>query len=294
MAAVLLAAALAGCIGSDGGSAETASDPGPATAGDGDATVPSNETGASAPNETEEDANPLGTLPDGSPVPAQTTLAGCHEQIGVFPVPDRLVGTSTPEGFETASFGPLGETATLVVLSLSCTVDGEDHGETWAMVEVEPPEEMASDEADFSLLVLGAITSSEDQTATYRAWGLGDDVLDGDVTVEALHEAGPTRSGHVLATDGDFTVHVYSGVGGEASPEEAGNARVFGAEDGEVTGIVDVAWTDAQGGYETGEATLAVEGGTPAPIPQPQGAGIAVHTWGEDYDITYTYTPLET
>lgn len=270
VAVVLLAAGLAGCIGGDDAALEGANTT--------DATDAANETD-------------LGTLPDGEPVPLDLEMADCYEQTGVFPVPAEAVG-ELPEGFEPVPFDPAGQTATMLVIALDCSLPGDEaHSEVWGMVEVEPPEELAAEDAAFSLIALGAISSTERRAHVYEAWGMGEDgILAGDVTVETLAETPPARGGHVLGTDDDFTVHMYTTVEGEPAPESAGKARAFGVDGGEVTGAMDVAWTDSQGGYQTGEAALAFEGG--APIPEPGGAGVAFHFWGEDYDVAFQYVDL--
>lgn len=270
LATALLAVPAAGCFGSDG-SLEAAN---------------ATESADEATNATD-----LGTLPDGNPVPTQATLTGCSEQGGVFPVPQAMVG-DVPEGFSFVSMDPAGLTATLLVIGLSCSLNDEEPvSELYGLVAVEPPEELAGETGTHAIL-LGGFSSLERQATIYRAWGMGEDVMPGDVTVEILQDTPVARGGHVLGTDGDFTVHMYSSVEGEPNPESAGEARVFGVADAEVTGAMDLTWTDSEGGYQTGEASLAFEGGD-VPIPQPAGAGVAFHFWGEDYDITFEHVDLD-
>lgn len=269
LAVVLLTAGLAGCLGGE------------------DAALEESNTTETTPAVNESD---LGTLPDGSPVPAETTLAGCHEQAGAFPVPRAFFEGEVPDGFEPVPFGPAGASATLVVISLSCSLSGEDQRVLWGMLVVEPPEGLAPEDGDVSLLALGTISSDERQAHVYEAWGLGDEILTGDVTVENLQETNLGRGGHAMATDGDFTIHMYSSVGGEPAPETAGQARVFGESGGELAGAMDISWTDSEGGFQDGEATLAFEG--QAPIPQPESAGVAWHFWGDSYDVTFEHLDL--
>lgn len=271
LALVLLTAGLAGCIGDDAGDLEQAN---------------ATDAAAEATNASE-----LGTLPDGEPVPLDIEMADCYEQTGVFPVPAEAVG-ELPEGFEPVPFDPAGQTATMLVIALDCSLPGdEDHSEVWGMVEVEPPEELAAEDAAFSLIALSAISSTERRAHVYEAWGMGEDeILAGDVTVETLAETPPARGGHVLGTDDDFTVHLYTATQGPPTPEEAGQARVFGVADAEVTGMMDVSWTDSEEGLQ-GEALLDIEDGG-MDLPRPEGAGIAVHWWG-GFDFTYEHVDLD-
>lgn len=288
-AAVLLTAGLAGCIGTDEASPETASDPGAASADGGDATAPDSGNGTADVNGT--DGAGLGTLSDGSPVPTDLTFTGCSEQLGVFPVPAEAFGGSLPDGFSTVPFDPAGQTATLVAISLSCTrEDGSEYRDVAGLLQVEPPEDLSRDDADFQYVLLGGVIADERSAEIYRAWGLGDDVDAGDVQIDVLADTPAARGGQVHAETEGFSLRMDSAVGGSPSGTEAGAARLFGVGNGTVSGVVDVDWTTSANGFQTGEAQLSISEATP--VPQPIGEGLGLHFWGDEYTITFEHVDL--
>lgn len=272
-AVLLVLAALAGCIGGEEGSLES----------------------TDAPTDVGTNASTDGpTLPDGRPAPGNLTLAGCNEHGGAFPVPAGPFQEELPEGFSPVPFGPEGPTATLVVIAVSCsTSEGAPVAELTGFLQVEPSEDLSAGDVPH-LVVLGGFSTSEQRVDVYDAWGMGDGIDVGDVTLEEPGQAPVARAGHAQGSGDGFTVDMVSTVEGPPEAESAGEARIFGVADGSVTGVVDLNWTDSQGGFAQGEATLTFQGDVSvmAGIPQPPTAGLAWHWWGDDYDIRLEHVPI--
>lgn len=226
------------------------------------------------------------TLPDGSPIPEGFELTGCHEQGGVFPAdPDRA--GDLPEGFSHVSSDPAGATATIHWIGRMCDLEGDaSYGEIWGFWEVQPPEHLVREVADIHLLAFSIQTSDQRQVDVYKVWGIGEFVIPSVIDVEVLQDGPPSRTGHVSGDAGGFVLDIYTTMHGEAAPEPARTARVFGYADGQLTGAMDLAWTQADGALLDGEAAWSVEVPLTAVPPPPPEPGTGVHRWGESYDLT--------
>lgn len=264
----MLAAGLAGCIGTGG-----------------DETISPETTDLPSPAD-------LPLLPDGTPAPASVTLAGCTEQLGAFPTPPMALGP-IPEGFALESFDPAGATVTSVAITLSCTYGEDEVVEMYGGYPVAPPADLVDPEADVHILIFGAWTTSQALLDVYEAWGVADLTSLGDVSLETIG-APVGEIGHALGTGDGFTVHVYTAVAGETGTQPGGKARVFTMNgDGELTGVLDVAWTESMQLVD-GVAELRFEGGlNPFILAFGQvNPGIGMHFWGEEYALTYEYVDL--
>lgn len=237
LAILLTSAALAGCIGSDDDPIES----------------------AGAENVTTDATNTtLGLLPDGSPVPTTVELSDCQLEAGFFQIPLQLAGEMAPSGATPAATGPAGQTGTFIVSGLACTDDtGESTGEVWGFVVVERPEGVPQSEYGDPVAAVGSFIDSDRLIEIYEAWGLYA-ASPGEVTVETLQETPAARAGHVLATNGDFTVHAYTSAPNQPSAEDASGVQVLHFAEGEVQAVVELAWGEHEG--VNGEATLKFEG----------------------------------
>lgn len=234
-------------------------------------------------------------LPDD--VPRNVTLGGCNEHGGAFPIPQDMFGAELPDGFSYVPFDPAGQSATLIVIGLSCSLAGGGSvGELWGFLHVDPPQELAVSDA-VHLAVLGGFVDDRAQVEIYHAWGLGEggSLSVGDVAVETIQQTPMARAGQTTAGDEGFTIRMTSAVQGEPSPESAGSARLFGIQGGDLTGIVDVDWTDSDAGFDQGEGHLSIEGELQDLSPEGPAfstAGVAWHFWGDSYDLRFSYTPI--
>lgn len=221
------------------------------------------------------------TLSDGSPIPAGFELTGCQEQGAIIPA-DPDSADELPQGFSHVSSDPLGTTATIHWFGRSCELEGEaSYGEIWGLWEVRPPEHLAKDGAEIHFLAFSVSSSDERQVDVYEAWGMEELVIPAQISVEVLQETPSSRTGHVSGHAGGVTLNVYTSMYGESVPEPAREARVFGFADGEVTGAMDLAWTQADDALSDGEATWSVD----PPPPSPE-SGLGFHRWGDSYDLT--------
>lgn len=256
---LVLLAALAGCIGTEGPDEGEPLD----VAGENDTVDPSDL-------EVEE------TL----------TMGVCTEQIGIFPIVAPPGMLPLPEGFESENL--------LYVVATECdTVDAAEEGEAsqiQAGLLVTPPDRFALDGSMGHGIPLGSLVDDANVTSVFQSWNMGQ-VEQGDVLVERVAETPAGHTGHALGGTDAFTVHMYSqaSIPGDGA---AGVIRLFGVDDGTVTNAVDLSWTDAP--LLQGEGTLVVEGDPNLPpFPAPVEPGIVEHWWGEDYAFDFTYVPLD-
>lgn len=254
--AIVLLAALAGCIASDDvGDIET------------DQALQENATDQ--------------TVPD---VPQELRMGTCSEQLGIFPFPEPI--ETLPDGFEFENLG--------YVFASTCeTSDAAQEApiaQLHAGIFVTPPDDLANEDAVGHALPFGAFVTDANVKSVFDAWNLGD-IDQAEVTVERLVETPAGATGHVLANIGDDTLHMYSQASAPTEGE-AGVVRFFGVQDEVVTNAVDMTWTSASA--LQGQADLVIEG-TPMvpPFPPPVAAGIVEHWWGEDYAFEFTYVPLD-
>lgn len=251
LAALLLLAGLAGCIGQD-----------------------------TIDEDPEEQLDTAATgVEEDLPTPS-LEMTGCSEQLGIFPIVAPPGMAELPEGFESENL--------LYIFATECRSPAAEASGTVAQLQgglfVTPPSELAHDDAVAHALPFGAFVSDANVSSIFTEWNLGQ-VVEGDVTVELLADTPAARAGHALGGDGSFTVHMYS----EATVPvegEPGLVRFFGVEDGTVTNAVDMTWTGAQAAQ--GEATYAFEGDA-AFLPPPAEPGIVEHWWGEDYAFSFEH-----
>lgn len=232
------------------------------------------------------DRTSVDTLPDGSPIPDGFELTGCQEQGGVFPAHPVRTG-ELPEGFSHVPSDPAGTTATIHWTGRLCDLEGDaSYSEIWGFWEVQPPGHLAGEGADLHLLAFSVETSDPRQVDVYEAWRMDDLVVPSEISVEVLQDTPTSRTGHVRGDAGGFVLDIYTTMHGEAAPDPARTARVFGTVDGEVAGAMDLAWTQADDALFDGEATWSVDVPVTAVPPPPPEPGIGVHRWGEGYDLT--------
>lgn len=269
---LLLGAGLAGCIGSDG--TETL--------------------------DTSGVEDVAGT--DEAGVPVTFDYHGCSEHIGLVPVPFAGDSRIFPEGFEPTPYplDPTGTSVTVVLMSLSCShadseagLDVADIDEFFFMVPVEVPEAYAADDVDLYALLLPSFVSNQEVADLYEAIGMPG-VRVGDVTQEAM-ESPMARTGHALGTDGASWAHLYTAVAGAEEAGEAGKARLFGVEDGKISGILEASWTEFSS--VSGEATYRLDQGNLDPavllfsLLFGTYSGIGVHAWGFDMEFREVAVP---
>lgn len=214
------------------------------------------------------------------------TMGGCTEQVGFFPLVAPSDTVPLPEGFESENL--------LYVVATECDmVDAAEEGKVsqiQAGLLVTPPDRFALDGSMGHGVPLGSLVDDANVTSVFQSWNMGQ-IEQAEVLVDRVAETPAGHTGHALGGTEDFTVHMYSqaSIPGDGA---AGVIRLFGVDDGVVTNAVDLAWTEAP--LLQGEATLVIEGapGLP-PFPAPVEPGIVEHWWGEDYAFDYTYVPLD-
>lgn len=212
------------------------------------------------------------------------TLAGCQEQIGVFPLPAQGPWVSmVPDGFEPEPFEGVPGTVSLAVAGFSCPT--VSHGEEESgpvhllggMVLVQPPQELARSGALHALWIGG---NTDDELTSQALRGLGLDVGGGTFTAETVDAQPAARQGIFHLQDGDFIVSMDTRVGPGMTDEDGYAIRIFVPDDeGGVEAILDASSAGADGAW-LGQAEIALS------IPPPVDAGVAVHRWGEGYQLT--------
>lgn len=268
---VLVAAGLAGCIGSTDVPPGNATDAGPTT----DASVP--------------------TFPNGTPVPTTLAYEDCVEQGGSFPVPASAYEDRLPDGFAVAPYSaagtvdgePVGATGELVLLGFRCRLpDGATESVAVAYLLVDPPEAWADPDATFGHgLLLSWVTTSEASAAVYEAWGLGP--VTGEVTLDGV-ETPAARAGTMEASADGATLRIDTATEGPATELAGSRLRLFAVhQNGTVTGAMDVDWTALQATLGTGAASGSL--GTLEQVPAQPGVGF--HTWAFDEQASYVDLP---
>lgn len=254
IAALLLAASLAGCVGADPASSSGADDP-------------ADGTGAG----TDE-------------APSTLALRACTEQYGVFTIPADQAAPYLPDGFEPVGVGgaPLADgTAALAIVGLTC--EDPDTGETitqwWTDIPVDPPEPYAKDGAMFQYIHVFGVVTGPPMLDAYDAWSIPR-FFEGDVQVDVPIDPLLVGDGETRAANGTDEVRLTTTAAGPAQTLPAGTARLFGVEDGTVTGMVDSEFTPFTGAF--GPAALEDDGLLPVTV---DGPGAGGNFWG--YDITF-------
>lgn len=226
------------------------------------------------------------TLSDGSPIPAGFHLTGCEEQGGTFATNPARAG-DLPEGFSHVPSDPAETTTTLHWIGRSCELDGDaSYGEIWGLWEVRPPEHLAKDGAQLHFLAFSVSSTDERQVDVYETWGMENQVIPARISIEILQETPPSRTGHVSGEAGGATLNIYTSMHDETAATPARTARVFGYADGELTGAMDLAWTQAENTLSDGEATWSVDVPLTAVARPPPESGLGFHRWGDSYNLT--------
>lgn len=253
IAALLLAASLAGCLGAD-----------PASSSDADG--PADGTEATA-----DDA------------PRTVELRDCTEHYATFTVPASEAGPYLPDGFETVGVGgapPADGTVALVLLGLACgdPATGETVRQVSAEIPVDPPERYAKEGALFQYVHVVGVVAGHAMLEAYDAWGLPG-VAGGEVQIEVPRDHLVVGDGETYAVNGSDEVRLATTVAGPPQTLPGGTGRFFGVEDGEVTAIVDAEFTPFTGA--AGRAVLEEAGLVPMTV---DGPGAGGNFWG--YDMT--------
>ena len=191
-------------------------------------------------------------------------LEACYEQLGVFILPASDAEAYLPEGFEVylpEGFEPenvasSGEIAPLSVWSIDCKPIHEKEeplNMVWVDIPVVPPEAYRSDNIDTYSVPVQLFTSSPTLVEALHAFGIPQAELS-DVTHIVNEQADTVRTGLAHATGGGEEITMETHVAGATIPEEGFEARIFGVEDGQITGVVDLIISDYD--IMPGEASL--------------------------------------
>ena len=197
-------------------------------------------------------------------LPESPILEACYEQLGVFILPASDAEPFLPEGFkplQPEGFEPenvdlSGEYAPLNVWSIECEPVHEKEeplNMVWMDISVVPPEAYRSDDIDVFSVPVKLFTSSPTLVEILHSFGIPQTELS-DVTHEVNEKADTVRTGLAHATGGGEEITMETHVAGTPIPEEGFEARIFGVEDGQVTGVVDLIISDFD--IMPGEASL--------------------------------------
>lgn len=204
-------------------------------------------------------------------------LEGCDEHAGVYPLTEGQAREHTPDGYDPAP-GPLGAgfLPALEVYSRACeAVEGSSPlREIMALVPVEPPEEQRNGSSTRHLVLVWGATTSSSHAATYQAWGLPFREADLSMDRTATPAAGTWRT-RVGGQGG--TLEMTTIAAGDRGSLEGGSARIFGVDDGNVTGFADIEWTSSE--IRQGQAVLSSDAALPV---TPDHEGLGAHLWGFD------------
>ena len=204
------------------------------------------------------------TETDAEVLPESAVLEACYEQLGVFILPTSDAKPYLPEGFEPyqpEGFEPenvdlSGEYTPLNVWSIECEPVHEKEGPLnmmWMDISVVPPEAYRSVDIDAYSVPVKLFTSSPTLVETLHAFGIPQTELS-EVTHEVNEKADTVRTGLAHATEGGEEVTMETHVAGGPIPEKGFEARIFGVEDGQVKGVVDLIISDFD--IMPGEASL--------------------------------------
>lgn len=280
IALLIVTTALAGCLGG--------TDPG--AGGDEDLRPTGDTSGQDRPSSG---ANGTGGAPaDRSTNAAEQatnlTLAGCQEQIGVFPLPAQGPWVSMlPDGFEPEPFEDVPGTISLAVAGFNCqsvSLGEEESGPAHVlagMLLVQPPPELTRSGAIHALWI-GGNTDDPLTGKALRGWGLG--TGDGTFTVETVDAQPAARQGVFQLQDGEFLVSMDTRVGPAVTDEEGYDIRIFDTGSDGVQAVIDASAGGAEDAW-LGQAEIAF------PIPPPVDPGMAIHRWGDSYELTLQPTP---
>jgi hypothetical protein len=191
---------------------------------------------------------------DAEVLPESAVLEACYEQLGVFILPasdaepylPEGFEPYQPEGFEQENVDLSGEYAPVNVWSIECEPIHEKEeplNMMWMDISVVPPEAYRSDDIDAYSVPVKLFTSSPTLVETLQVFGIPQTELS-DVTHEINVKADTVRTGLAHATEGGEEVTMETHVAGTTIPEEGFEARIFGVEDGQITGVVDLIISD--------------------------------------------------
>jgi hypothetical protein len=278
--ACLLAAALAGCLGSSA--------------------PPSN------PNPSPSVVPPGGTQPGGDasgagmPGPSAATLrlADCDTVHFFFAAPASGFAGYLPRGFTLIPSDPVGAT---VDLSLGVSVCGNaylerdggaqplpGYGEAWVLLSVQPPEALRDSNVTADLIPVEAILSNADAVAQVAAWGLADIVAQGEVGLDSMVAAGGVEVSDARASAAVGTYDMHAVLRPMEGTDGPFAFRIWVPDgDGGVRGALRLDWGPWQN-LGVGEATFASEGDPAAP---PLHAGAAHHVAADAGWVTFAPSP---
>ncbi|HLF16925.1 MAG TPA: hypothetical protein VI796_05810, partial [Candidatus Thermoplasmatota archaeon] len=118
------------------------------------------------------------------------TYTSCIEQDVSFPIPMADASAGLPEGFAPVAFDEQGQTSMVLIWTDRCfsgELAGEDvasPGEMWGFLPVVPPAAFLDDSVQGYLLAYGAMVSDPAVAAMYHAWGLSEqNVTVGNVSI---------------------------------------------------------------------------------------------------------------
>jgi len=210
------------------------------------------------------------TETDAEVLSESVVLEACYEQLGVFILPASDAEAYLPEGFEVylpegfepENVAPSGEIAPLSVWSIDCKPIHEKEeplNMVWVDILVVPPEAYRSDDVELYTVPVQLFTSSPTLVETLHAFGIPQAELS-DVTHEVNEPADTVRTGLAHATGGGEEITMESHVAGSPTPsgEDGIGWRMFGVQDGQVTGVVDVVSSD----YDIMPGEASVTGNT--------------------------------
>ena len=217
-------------------------------------------------------------------------IGDCVEHSGVFTYPAIQAEPYLPPGFEaTGSSGQdlPGDRASLVIMVLDCEGPAPDARSTqwFVWLVVDPPEAYTNDDAALHYLQVRAVTTSETLHQQMDAWGISNLLL-GDVELEGAPGAPGLDAWQTTADDGSGSATMRSRAVGDHPELAPGTIRIFGVEDGEVTGMVDAVSSAWEGAVL--DATLENHGLVPIALDP---VGVSYHGWFIDYEITPAEIP---
>lgn len=220
---------------------------------------------------------------DAVPAIEPFTLDQCQEAFGAFRIAAEDARPYVPEGFTLVGLdgpAPAGQ-ATLVVIGFACRSDEDGATSTQLLVEivVDPPAEHEDPDAGFHYVHVVGMTSSQAVQDALAHWGIPDIGLGGVGLTVGM--ANGLLSPEIAASNDTVQARLTANVSDHpAAPVAGSGARVFGVQDGELTGIVDLAWTETQS--LAGGATVVDDGWIPFPVGQPGPGG---YFWDYEVDV---------
>jgi len=225
---------------------------------------------------------------DAEMLPESVVLEACYEQLGVFIIPASDAEPYLPEGFE--PYQPEGfepenvdlsrEYAPVNVWSIECEPIHEKEeplNMMWMDISVVPPEAYRTEDIDAYSVPVKLFTSSPTLVETLHAFGIPQTELS-DMTHEVNESADTVRTGLAHAAEGGEEITMETHVAGSPIPEEGFEARIFGVEDDQITGVVDLIISDFD--IMPGEASLT---GNTLFSEQSLESIYTVHAWEIDF-----------